>query len=141
MPIEDSTLETWLGALDRGERLRLHRQEQADLVVEVMRSRATHQQIKDVHAEYETQIRVLRTQVDELNRTVSTVQARGVLTSGISDPPGVTQPTHGQVAKNEEMIGMSCDWGNCMNPGVLTRFDAYGFGWLPVCEECSKKPV
>jgi hypothetical protein len=35
----------------------------------------------------------------------------------------------------------TCDWGECDKPATKARYDARGHGWLPVCDDCAKKPM
>ena len=56
-------------------------------------------------------------------------------------------PKHGDVQRAtsddmpEHAQGATCDWGECDGPTVAYRYDAWGHGWLPVCEACAVKPL
>lgn len=39
-----------------------------------------------------------------------------------------------------DLRGTGCDWGNCDRAAALIRYD-FLEGWLPVCEQCARKPV
>jgi hypothetical protein len=129
--ISHEQLSTWLETLHQGDRLHLHRREQLELVQEIFRLREAN--------------RILQTQIQALNESLSIIQKRGERTGGIGNPAEpIHDIIHGSVMPWFESwgpLGVQCDWGQCSNIANHGRFDAYGFGWLPCCEECSHKPV
>jgi hypothetical protein len=134
--IADIVLAAWQAELVRGERLHLHRSEQREMVEELIQARV---QLVNL----EGQIRVLQVHNAALNETLSITSRRGDRSGGLQ-APDESAAKHGVVARSGPImqglpIGTQCDWGGCSNVATCIRFDAFGCGWLPCCEECSIK--
>jgi hypothetical protein len=135
--IDENVLHEWLDILRRGERVHIPRTHQRDLIEELL----THR--KQVTA-FNEQMRLMQVENKALHETLSIYSKRGDRTNGMTPPiryeGAVTG--HGHVSPWPEewgVQGVECDAGGCSKIAALARYDAHGHGWLPVCEECSKK--
>lgn len=150
--IDLGLLEAYKRQLEAGTRLRTA--VQLDLVNELTQlqiaftDRSSDLEKRNVKLELE--IRALRVQLSETNRTISILNRRGDRTAGTYDqgapvPHGTLHewPTEqwGSLAQHESEGGITCDWGWCGRIAKQARFDAHGHGWLPVCDECAALPV
>jgi|ERR1700722_9226990 len=141
--IDRTLLETWMGILRKGGRISaLHRDQQRELIEEILQSRARIAELERVN-------QTLIVQNKALNESLGIIARRGERSGGLVS----IDATVGAVSGNGATLpidlwmgeglteGMSCDWGGCNKPSTHARFDAYGAGWIPCCTECSVKPL
>lgn len=125
------------------EELQWQRVESTLLAVEI-------RSLSDQIAAKDRELNSLRIQLNEMNKTISAVALRGEKTQGApitSSEVHEREPQHGDVipwpeadwGPLTEMV--TCDWGDCEKPAAAAKLDAWGHGWLPVCNDCAKKPT